>query len=134
MITLVYSKELSAAIYTIEGDVDYSEIRDMVTKYYQGDLTKYTIGDYSKANPDKHLTSEQTKLLGFQMGALGKARPNGYDLIVVPGLLQYGIARMYSGYAQIISQDKNKLQTKVFRTKEDAVAFIRENEKPDKKQ
>jgi len=126
MIINAYNKELDAAIYTIEGDVEYTEIRDAIDNYYRGMITKYTIWDYSKASPGKHLTGDDTRKIGLQVHALGKARPDGVDLIVVPGIVQYGIARIYYGYADMLSA--SKLKTHIYRNMKDALEFIRKNE------
>ena len=132
MIKVILDKELDAAIYTVEGDVEYSEICDVINKYYKGPLTKYTIGDYSKANPGKHLTAEETKQLGLQVQTLSNARPNGFDLLVVPGIVQYGVARVYRAYSEFTGTNTPKLTLKIFKKLEDAVAFIRQNEISDK--
>jgi hypothetical protein len=129
MITVSHDKELDAAIYTIEGDVEYAEVRDAIDRYYKGALTKYTIWDYSKANRGKHLTGDETQKLGIQVSSLGVARPQGFDLLIVPNIVQYGLARMYQAYSEIAKKDTKTLKSKIFRNREDAIAFIRQNER-----
>jgi hypothetical protein len=130
MITVSYNKELDATIYTVEGDVVFSEVRDIIENYYnKGALTKYTIGDYSKANPGRHMTIEEAQQLGRKVMAFANARPNGFDLIVVPGILQHELANMFKAFAEITGKTSPKLGFKAFFNMEDAIAFIRQNEK-----
>jgi hypothetical protein len=49
--------------------------------------------------------------------------------VVVNGLLQYGLARMYAAYAASARKDPDSLQTLVFRSFEEALGWIKENEK-----
>jgi len=132
MITIYLDKELDTLIYTVVGDVVYAEIRDVIDTYYKGKLTKYTIGDYSQANPTKHLSGEETQQLGLQVKSLAAKRPNGIDLLVVPGIVQYGVARMYKTYSEMPGNGAQKLRLRIFNKKEDALAFIRQNEQPPK--
>jgi hypothetical protein len=120
-ITVTLNRELDAIIYTLEEGVDYNEIRDMIAEFYKGTLTKYTVWDWTKVQK-KHLSSEETTKLGQQVSVAGKARAGGYDLIVVPGLLQYGLARIYAVYAGTTA-----LKVNIFRKLDDALDWIRKN-------
>ena len=132
MIKVFHDKDMDTVIYAIEGDIEYFEIHDAIEKYYKGSLTKYTIGDYSKANPGKHLTVDELRLLSLQVTALGAARPHGFDLIVAPGILQYGVARIFKAYAEITGKSASNLSLRIFNKMEDALAFIHQNELPNK--
>jgi len=108
-----------------EGAV-YTDIHDAIEEYYSGTLTKYTIWDFSNMKK-KHLASEDAIKLGQLVNAAGKARKGGFDIIVVPGLVQYGMARIYAAYAAIVERDEQNLCTKIFRNLDEALLWIQKN-------
>jgi len=116
--------ELNATVYTLNKITSYEEMRDGIDRFYEGIFTKYMILDFTDL--ETHLSSEEVMKIGQQMSKLGKTRKNSFDLIVVPGLLQYGLGRMYAAYVEDISPEA--LQTKVFRSFEAAIKWINENE------
>jgi hypothetical protein len=124
-ITLQYDKVLDAVMYTIEGDLEYSELAEAINEYYKGTMTKYTVWDFSAAN--LRFLDEETKKLAVQVCALGKARRGGYDLLVVSGVLKYALARVYAVYSELTQKDPGCLKPVIFRTKEDALAWINRN-------
>ena len=128
MITVSRKEELDVLIHTIEGIPVYTEISNAIDSYYKGVLTKYTIWDFSKTDPSTHLTSEETKKLGRQVNLYAGRRPGGVDILVVPGILQYGLARIYQAYSAVMGKDDGKLKAKIFRKYEDGLQFIRRNE------
>jgi hypothetical protein len=117
-------EELNLVVFTVEPDAVFADMRDAIDEYYHTMLTKYIMVDFSKVK--NHLTSEEIMKIGQQMNVLGRARKGGFDLIVVPSLLQYGLGRMYSAYVEEI--DPQALQTRVFRSKEQAIAWLKVNE------
>ena len=119
-------KNLDITIHTLEGAVTYTETRDAIDKYYKGTLTKYTIWDFSKASQNIQFTFDELRALGSQTSKLGKARPEGYDLIIVSNVLDYGFARVYSGYSQVVQTDGAKAM--VFHSREEALKWIIEKE------
>jgi hypothetical protein len=129
MITIEHNKELNTMIFTIQGDSEYLKIRDAITEYYKnGPLTKYTLWDYTNVTEGKHLSTEESRMIGNHSMSFMHLRPNGFNLIVVPGILQYGLARVYQAFAEKRENDTQKLRTKIFRSKEEAIAFIRQND------
>jgi len=127
MISISYDKELDAAIFTFAGDRDYAEVCAAITEYYKGPLTKYTLWDFTKVDNSKQLSSEETQKIGLHAESYKHFRPNGVDILVVPSLLQYGLARMYFGYSEKYGDKTKKAKTKIFRSKEDAIAFMKKN-------
>jgi len=123
-ISFYVNKELNSTIFTIEKDAVYANMRDGIEEFYRGEFTKYMLLDFS--NHEKPLSSEEIMLTGQQMMRLGKLRKGGFDLIVVPDLLQYGLGRMYAAYVETL--DPAALQTKIFRSKEAAIQWIKDNE------
>ena len=129
MIAVFVDKELDAAIYTIKGDVKYGEIRDEIDKYFKGAFTKYTVWDFSKSNPDKNMTADEIKQLGSYVSESAKGHQHRFDLIVVPNIEQYGDARMYQAYSETTPKETRNYNSIVFREMEEAIEFIRNNEK-----
>ena len=126
-ITISIDKELDITTYTIEEDATYLDIHDAIDDYFKDIPTKYTIWDFSKLK--KHLTSDEVRMLAEQVGTLGKDRKEGGDLIIVPNILQYGLARMYTAYIETVKKSPAAFKTLVFRKKEDAMDWIRQNAK-----
>ena len=116
--------EMNATVYTLNKITSYEEMRDGIDRFYKGEFTKYMILDFTHL--ETHLSSEEVMKIGQQMTRLAKTRNRGFDLIVVPGLLQYGLGRMYAAYVENISPEA--LQTKVFRSFDAAIKWINENE------
>jgi len=127
-ITIEIDKDLDIAIYTLRGDLLYSELRAAVVDYYNGKPTKYTIWDFSASNLAHYVTGIEARELASLVTRLGKARPGGFDMIIVSGVLQYGIARMYTSYADTTRHDSSLLKAMVFRAKDLAMEWIRKNE------
>jgi hypothetical protein len=122
-ITVARDKELDLAAYTIEGELTYAELKAAIRQYYEGPLTKYTLWDFSGSDVNK-ITTDDVRNFGVQVREAGKARAGGTDLIVVAGLLKFGLARMYSAYTSLTSAEADPLTTMVFRTKDDALAWL----------
>ena len=127
-ITIEIDKDLNAVIYTLKGEVYYTELRAAIVDYYKGKLTKYTLWDFSGSNIAKYTSVLEARELGALVNKLGKARPGGFDLLVVSDMLQYGLARMYAAYAEITNRDSAGLKAMVFREKGLALEWIRRNE------
>ncbi len=113
----------------MEGEISYEELREAIDLYYRGDLTKYTIWDFTAAEIGK-LNNVDIKKLGTQVSVSGKARRGCIDLIVVSGLLKYGLARVYTGYAATIQKDPEALKSIVFKSMDEAMCWIKEYEHP----
>lgn len=118
------NKELDTDFFGINEDASYADMVAAIDEYYCcGQLTKYIVVDFTKLR--EHLTVEEVMQLGHKMSALGKARKGGADILVVPTPLQYGLGSMYSAYISDI--DPEAIETKVFRTREEAAMWIRQN-------
>lgn len=129
MIRISYDKKLDAAVFILEGEISFDEAKNTVLKYYNGPLTKYTLTDISRADPSTHLTTSEIKQIGELVSRLGKARPGGVDIMVIPGIIPFSIARIYQAYADVISSDPDRLTSKIFRTMKEALAFIEADRK-----
>jgi hypothetical protein len=126
-ITVSVDQEWDIAIYTLEGDITYSEIRDAIDQYYRGMLTRYTLWDFSAVVFEQELTSQEIQQLARQVSAAGDVRRGGFDVIVVPSILKYGLARMYAAYTEYTQKDPEVLRTLVFYTKDAALSWIKDN-------
>jgi hypothetical protein len=127
-ITIETDKDLDVAIYTLKGDLLYGELRSAVVDYYNGTLTKYTIWDFSESNLAQFITGMEAWDLASLVTRLGKARPDGFDLIIASGVIQSGIARMYNTFFNIVGRGSTKLKAMLFPTKGLAMDWIRKNE------
>lgn len=116
-------EEIDTTIFELQGDAVYIDMKEGIDEFYNGKLTKYAIFDFEKLK--KHLSSDEITLIAKQMSTLGKVREHGFDFIIVPTLLQYGLGRMY--YAYFESSDPIALKTKVMRSREEAIKWIRNN-------
>ena len=121
--------DLDAAIFTMEGEVGGAEILNAIDSYYKGTLTKYTLWDYTKVNKNKHLTNADIVKIGKEIDAEGKARDGSFDLIVVPDLQEYGLSRIYASYGEVGKKYPNALKTIVVRSREEALKWIKANER-----
>ena len=119
-------KELDVAEYKFEGELVYSELRDAIMHYYNGTPTKYTVWDFTNTDVKK-IRNNELMQIGNQVSQGGKTRDKCYDVIIVPGLIHYGLARIYASYAEAIQKKSDALKTMVFRSREQAFVWIREN-------
>jgi len=127
-ITIDVDKDLDLATYTINGELLYSELRSAVVDYYNGKLTKYIIWDFSGSNLTQYITGMKAWDLASLVTRLGKARPGGFDLLIVSGVTQYGIARMYTSFIEITGHNSSILKAMVFTSKDLAIEWIRKKE------
>ena len=123
-IKVYFDKELDVAEYKVEGTLTYQELHDAIDQYYKGTLTKYTMWDFTETDAEKFWKNEVRQIVNQVDSAL-KARKNCYDLIVVPGLIQFGVAMIYESYIELIHKRTDDVKTMVFRSREDAYAWIR---------
>jgi hypothetical protein len=122
-------KGLDLALYTIGEDIFYSDLRAAVVDYYNGKLTKYTLWDFSRSNLAGYVSGVEARELASLVTRLGVTRPAGsVDIIVVASILQYGVARMYTSYADVVRHDSSLLKALVFRDKAQALQWVRDNE------
>jgi len=109
-------------VFTILGSPDYAEISGIIDKYFKGVLTKYTIWDFSKAEPKKHLTSDEAKKLGLQVKSYTDKHPGRIDILIVPGILQHGLARIFQSYSAAAGKNST---AEICRNIEECFEFIR---------
>jgi len=122
--TKYIDKKLNAVVYTLDKDAGCSDMLEELEAYYKGSLTKYVVVDFTGII--KHLTNDEIKKIADRMKLLGKARRGGYDVVVVKGLLQYGLARIYC--AHTADADAGALKTIVMRSVDEALTWLRQNE------
>jgi len=115
--------EIEMAVYSFEGATSYNDIRVEIDKYYSGTVTKYKICDFTKSI--LNVSSKEVMQLGEQIRLRGTARRQGYDAIVVPNLLYYGLARMYVVYAEMTHADPDALKIMIFRSMDEAVSAMK---------
>jgi hypothetical protein len=123
-VTKTIDEKCDAAIFSIEEDAAYPDIRAAVANYLKGPATKYSIWDFTKLI--KHLTSEELRNMGVVVSQLSDPKKERFDLLVVPNPLQYGLARMYTSFTAITKKDYVPFKTLVFRTREKALAWIQQ--------
>jgi hypothetical protein len=115
---------LDIAIYALAGDVSYEDVRNTIEEYYNGKLTKYTVWDFSKVVLFNLITLSEVKLLERLVAEHSKKRPGCFDVLVVPDTFKYGLAKMYSAYAQVSFEQTHTVRTKIVRTLEEALNWI----------
>ena len=125
-ITSEYNKEFDVMVYTLEGAITYAEMLEAINGYYKGTLTKYTVWDFTNANMLKYFTTDEIKMLAQLVRSLGEARKGGLDALVVPGLLKFGLARMYGVYSDMTKANETSLKSLIFHTKNEAITWIRQ--------
>jgi hypothetical protein len=117
--------KLDLIVVTFAGNVLYPEIRDAMDKGYKAAITRYALIDLTAADVSK-LTREELNLLSEQSIENGKKRGGCFDLMVVPGIMQYTMATLYTAYC--FAKSRNSAQTKLFRDKAEALNWIKINE------
>ena len=127
-IEIEIDKELDMTVFTVAGEIPFTRVLGAVKEYYKGKLTKYTLWDFSGADLAKYFTGAEARELGSLVSVYGKNRPGGFDLIIVTGLLPFGLARMYAAYADMSRHDPLALKAMVFRSKGAALDWVRKNE------
>ena len=120
---------LDIAAYTLEGEVSYEDVRGAIDDYYKGKLTRYTVWDFSKVILFNLVTLSEVKLLERHVAEKSKERPGCYDVLVVPDKIKYGLAKMYSVYAQVSFDNIHSVRTVIVHSYEEALAWITSNEK-----
>jgi hypothetical protein len=113
--------------FVFEGEIEFKEVRDEIVKYHNGTMTKYTYWDFSNAKIGKGVTTEEIGMLGNLAHKLGKAREGGFDILVAPDALQYGLCMMYRAYNGFLLTSPTA-KTMVFRSNESARKWIKDNE------
>jgi hypothetical protein len=113
---------MDAMVFTVLGSVNYSEISSEIDKYFKGVLTKYTIWNFSKADPKKHLTSDEAQKLGLQVKSYAGKRADTVDILIVPGILQHGLSRIFQAYSAVPGKDGT---TEICKNIEECFEFIR---------
>jgi hypothetical protein len=121
-ITYFKDKDMSIGVHT--GECGYNEILNGIKLYYEGSATKYAITDFSQAIALK-ISGEEVARIADYMRQTSKTRPpRSYDLLIVSGILKFGLARMYTTYLKLNETNDLDLKTEVFRSVEDAVRWI----------
>ena len=123
------NNELDIAIYSLEGEISYEDVRGAIDEYYKGKLTKYTIWDFSMVVLFNLVTLSEVKLLERQVSEESRKRPGCYDILVVPDQFKYGLAKMYSVYAQVSFDTTRTVKTIIVKTIDEARAWIANNER-----
>jgi hypothetical protein len=130
-ITVFIDKELDIAEFMVQGVLTYQELRGTIEQYYKGTLTKYTVWDFTDTDIQK-IWKNQVLLIGRQVDIFGNARDKCFDVIIAPDIIHYGLAMIYASYFEIIHRKPDSVKTMVFRSREDAFAWIRENSEIEK--
>ncbi|MGA2091590.1 MAG: hypothetical protein ABSH12_09065 [Endomicrobiales bacterium] len=121
-------KELDVTIYSFEGNTTYGDIHDAITQYFKGPQTRYTMWDLSEALFKRDLTRQEIQQLARYGNELGRPQKRRCDLIIVPVLLTYGMARMYAAYADLINDDTEAFKTLIFRTRDAGLSWVKDKE------
>ncbi len=120
-----YIKEKDLSIAEHSGDCTVEDVANGIKKYYEGPTCKFAITDFTNTSPAGKVTGEEISHLSECMHKASAARtPNSYDLIVVPDLLMYGLARMYATYLNLSAKNETDLKTEVFHSLEDALHWV----------
>jgi len=130
-VTFEYDKSLDIAFFTIEGDIGYKQLREEVEKYYRDHLTRFTLWDFTKAEPV--LSTEELRMIAKYVVDQERKRPTGtgcVTTIVVSGLLKYGLARMFVAFNEVQRNDGTTITTRIFHSREEAVDWIKTHHYP----
>jgi hypothetical protein len=132
-VTVTIDQEWDVAIHIFEGNASYADISTAISKYAAGAPTQYTVWDFSAATFEPDLTNEELQQLSRQTPLSWANRKDPYDVIIVPSLVSYGLARAYSSYADVPNANAKITRTLVFRDRNAGLAWIKDNALMNKK-
>ena len=107
-------------IFKVKGKMFFDQIMDEVTRFYEKELTRHAVWDFSGAE-GRHITTDEIQKIASHTKELGHLRKNGKTAFVTPSSLGYGLGRMYDSLAQVIN---HPVKHGVFKNCNDAISWI----------
>jgi hypothetical protein len=94
MIETTKNNKHNMTIYKCSGVLTTQEMIDAINSLYNGQPTKYTLWDFSKASL-KDIPAEGIRKIFELIKKMGTVRKGGKTAAVTPSDLGYGMARMF---------------------------------------
>ena len=111
-------------IRKIKGPVTFDEVMVFIRKEYSGDITRNIIVDCSEGTLNSLSSDEMGKIAAF-ISKESLKRETGKTAGIMPKDVDFGLANMFQALTQIMGY---KRDVKIFRHREDAMAWVSENE------
>lgn len=123
-IKVEYENDLT--IYTIIGQFQFQDFMTKHRKFYSEKPTKYVLFDATNGQFDEIKTEDVEHIAEFMRSNVEKRPKNAKTAIVVKGMSDFGMTRMYQIWMEI---KQVNIRTKIFSKKESALKWIhQENE------
>ena len=107
--------------FKAEGDLFLDEIREAITAYYQGSVTRLVLWDLREASL-QNLSSQDVQSLAKFLEKHGAIRQGGLTALVASEDAEFGMLRMGGAYA-----DKAPFSVGVFRSLDKAREWLMNN-------
>lgn len=114
-------------IFKVKGKMFFDQIIDEITRFYEKDVTRYAVWDFSGAD-GRDITADEVQKIASHSKEFGHLRSNGKTAFIMTTSLGYGLGRMYDSIAQVIEHPVNH---GVFRNYNDAISWIGDSEPVD---
>jgi hypothetical protein len=112
-------------VYTMVGRASAEQVRDVILKFYDGNVTLNVLWDLSKSDVS-HLTSSEIHTVAQTPRRFSNIRSGGKTAIVAPADITFGLTRMYEFLTGV--QDL-PFETRTFRSTTEAYEWLLETEK-----
>lgn len=120
-IATIIDLETQLTTFEAEGELAFTEIRQVITDYYRGDVTPLVLWDLRKASLNS-LSSQDVQGLANFLEQHGAIRQGGLTALVAADDADYGMLRMGEAYA-----DGVPFSTRIFRSIEKARQWLAHN-------
>jgi hypothetical protein len=112
-------------VYTMVGRASAEQVRDVILKFYDDNVTLNVLWDLSKSDVS-HLTSSEIHTVAQTPRRFSNIRSGGKTAIVAPADITFGLTRMYEFLTGV--QDL-PFETRTFRSTTEAYEWLLETEK-----
>ena len=109
-------------IHTVSGEVSLDEVFECVRHYQEAGTTTSTLWDFRNGSIPT-TPPEPTDTHARQVAGLIPAERSGKVALVAEGNLEFGVLRMWSTFAEVVS---DKLQLRLFHSYDNAIEWLGE--------
>ncbi len=117
--------QAALTVFTVVGRVSAEQIRDVIVKFYDGNVTLNVLWDLAESDVS-HLTSSEIHSVAQTPRRFSEMRTGGKTAIVAPADITFGLTRMYEFVTEV--QDL-PFETRTFRSASEAYEWLLGTEK-----
>lgn len=111
-------------VYTVLGKISAGQVRRVILKFYEDDVTMKVLWDLSKSDVSS-ITASEIQGVAFTSRKFASKRKGGKTAIVASENLTFGLTRMYE---LLTNAQDLPFETQAFRTTEEAYHWLLEPE------